>query len=233
MVDIHTHILPFLDDGSNDLEVSKKMLLEAQNCGITDIIFTPHFREKCTPDKDSIVNAYQKIKPFAEQIGLKVYLGQEIKYTEFAKNKFLNGELLSLNGTKCVLLEFNTDYEEDISEVAYSFSAKGYIPIIAHIERYPYCLDYSIIEEIKNCGGLIQVNAGSVVGKLGKKIKKFVLNLVKFGLVDFIASDVHSFRVNEMLSAYKTVQKNFGIKVAEDLFKNHQKILILKEKTEV
>ncbi len=229
MIDIHTHVLPHLDDGSYDSTLSKKMLLEAKGCGINHIVFTPHFRENCTPTKEEIYKAFEKIKPYADEIGVKVYLGQEIKYNECSKEKFLKGELLTLNNTKCVLLEFDMDNEEDISDVAYSFSAKGYIPIIAHVERYPYCLDFSKIEEIKNCGGLIQVNAGSVIGRLGRRIKKFVHNIIRFGFVDFVASDVHSFRPNEMLSAYNLVQKNFGKQVAEDLFYNHQNILIIKE----
>ena len=86
------------------------------------------------------------------------------------------------------------------------------------------------MEEIKNCGGLIQVNANAVTGKFGGKIKRFVLKLIKFGLVDFIASDVHSFRPNEMKKAYQIVEKKFGIERAEDLFKNHQKIMIFSGK---
>lgn len=229
MVDIHTHILPFLDDGSSGLTASKQMLTEAKECNITHVVFTPHFRENCQPKREEILKSFEKIKPIAEQLGIKVYLGQEIKYNEYAKKKFLSGELLSLNNTKCVLLEFDMDNEEDISDIVYSFSTKGYIPIVAHIERYPYCLDYSIVEEIKNCGGLIQVNAGSITGKLGRKIKKFVLNLIKFNFVDFVASDVHSFRPNQMMLAYNLVKKNFGTQVAEDLFVNHQKKLIIKE----
>lgn len=230
MIDIHTHILPFIDDGSPNLEESEKMLVCAKQIGITDIVFTPHYRDNCKTSKEQIEKSFEAVKDIVQKVGINVYLGQEIKYYKGFADKILSGEHLTLNQTKCVLVEFDSFIEEDVSEVAYSLSAKGLIPIIAHLERYPYCLDFSIVEEIKNCGGLIQINAGAVIGKMGKKIKKFVLKLIKFGLVDFIASDVHSFRLNDMQQAYLLVQKKFGVQVAEDLFVKHQKIMILSKK---
>ena len=230
MIGIHSHILPFVDDGSPSLEESKQMLLSAKNDGITDVVFTPHFRDVYKSYASDIIPIFNRLKEYAEEIGIKVYLGQEIKYSKEIASLLKEDKLLTLNNTRCVLLEFDYFQEEDVSEAAYSFTAKGYIPIIAHLERYQYCLDFSIVEEIKNCGGLIQINAGAITGKMGGKIKKFVLKLIKFGLVDFIASDVHSFRPNEMKQAYLTVQKKFGTQVCEELFVKHQKIMILSGK---
>lgn len=230
MIDIHTHVLPFVDDGSSTVEESKQMLLSAKEIGITDIVFTPHYRENCKKPIEKIVESFDLLKDYANEIGVKVYLGQEIKYGQDIKEKLINGELLTLNDTKCVLVEFDSFIEEDISEAVYSLAAKGFIPIVAHLERYPYCLDFSEVIEIKNCGGLIQINASAVIGKMGGKIKRFVAKLIKFGLVDFIASDVHSFRPNDMLQARLLIQKKFGEQVAQNLFEKHQQIMILSKK---
>ena len=90
-----------------------------------------------------------------------------------------------------------------------------------------------VIEDIKNCGGMVQINASSVVGKLGGYIKKFVLKLIKFGLVDFVASDIHSFRENDMLKAYNLIKKKFKEQVANDLFINHQQQILFSGKFDI
>ena len=98
-----------------------------------------------------------------------------------------------MNNQKYLLLEFSYTNELDLSEIVFSTKLKGYVPIIAHIERYEYVgLDEAM--EIVEAGGLIQVNAASVIGKHGGRIKKRVKKLLKNNLVSFIASDVHSNR---------------------------------------
>lgn len=228
MFDIHTHILPCLDDGAQTVSDAVEMLNQAVSSGVTDVVFTPHYRGDFNADKQKIISVYNQIKPYADSIGLNTYIGQEITYDKSVKDKVLSGELLTLNGTNCLLLEFDYFIPEDIAEVCYSFNVKGYVPIVAHIERYNYCLDLSIIEEIKSCGGKIQVNSGAITGKMGGYIKKFVYKLIKLGLVDFVASDVHSFRPTDLKLAYETVQKKFGNQVTEELFINNAKNLIIK-----
>jgi len=228
MIDIHAHVLPFVDDGSKSVEDSIDLLKEAKNCGVTDIVATPHFKNNFKASKSQILESFNTLMPHAKEIGINLYLGQELKHYSGDLANLLKQEHFTINNSNVVLLEFDSFQEEDISEVAYSFSKKGFVPVIAHVERYPYCLDGFTIEEIKSCGGLIQVNASSVVGKLGKKIKKFVFNLIKYGLVDFIASDIHSFRENDMKKAYDLVSKKFSKEVAEKLFINNQKEYILK-----
>ncbi|MBP5467183.1 MAG: hypothetical protein J6Y43_06460 [Clostridia bacterium] len=134
--------------------------------------------------------------------------------------------MFTLNGGKYVLLEFSTKHEKDIVEEVYTFTGKGYIPIIAHIERYYYA-DIETAKEIKELGGLIQVNAGSVCerfGPYGKKAAAFI----KAGLVDFVASDVHFRRKNRMLKAYNAVAKKFGRETADRLFTENAEAILNK-----
>lgn len=233
MIDIHSHVLPFIDDGSNSIDESVNLLKNAKECGVTKIIATPHFKNNFKASIKEINDSYNAIKPFAEELGIGLYLGQEIKHYSGDINNVIEKKHLTLNNTKAVLVEFDMVREEDVSEVIYSYCKKGFIPIVAHVERYPYCLDFSVIEDIKNCGGMIQINASSVVGKLGGYIKKFVLKLIKFGLVDFVASDIHSFRENDMLKAYNLIKKKFKEQVANNLFINHQQQILFSGKFDI
>ncbi len=230
MIDIHAHVLPFLDDGSNSVEDSINILKNAKECGVTHIVATPHFKNSYKASINQIQDAYSLLLPYAQNLGIQLYLGQEIKHYGSDLKKVVEGEHLTLNNTKAVLLEFDSFIEEDISEVVYSYVKKGFIPIVAHVERYPYCLDFSMLEDIKSLGGLIQVNASSLVGKIGGKVKKFIIKAIKFGLVDFVASDVHSFRENDMKLAYELVKKKFDKQVADDLFYNHQNQILFSGK---
>ena len=122
-----------------------------------------------------------------------------------------------MNNQKYLLLEFSYTNEIDISEIVFSCKLKGYVPIIAHIERYEY-VGIEEANDIVEAGGLIQVNASSVIGKHGGKIKKKVKKLIKNNLVSFIASDIHSNRKNYMQKAYKYITKKYGEELANNLF---------------
>lgn len=227
MIDIHTHLLPSVDDGSASLEQSLKMLSEEVKQGITDIIITPHYRFGYNMEESGLKKEFEKFKSAVLDAGIQVnlYLGQEIYYDQDTKRRLLNGELLTLADSKYVLLEFSFGTYVDIAEVVYEFKREGYEPIVAHFERYGYA-DQELASEIRQTGGYVQVNASSIVGKKNRPYKRFVKKLFKAGLVDFVASDFHSFRENEMQSSYKKIEKKFVADVAEKVFNlNAQKII--------
>ncbi len=220
MIDIHTHILPTVDDGSRSTENSIKMLQDLSACGVTDVILTPHYRGKYVEDKSVLMEEFEKIKLLSKDIPINLYLGQEIYFNTESMNRLSAGELLTLNGTKYILLEFHYYNYSDIVEAVYVAKARGFIPIIAHIERYEY-LDFKDlyeIFEIKNLGGLIQINASSLVKRADKTYMKRVKRLLRNDLVDFIASDCHDFRPIRIGEARKIVEKRYGKNTAEKLF---------------
>lgn len=231
MIDIHSHIIPFVDDGSSTIEQSLKMIDEAISQGITDIICTPHYRKNMFEAKNSdIKENFLAIKKAAQNRPINLYLGREIylrKTEEFMDS--INSDLaLTLNNSKFVLLEFSYKDKTDISEIAYVVALRGYIPIIAHIERYSY-VDIEEVREIKSGGALVQINASSVVGREGARLKKFVFALIKEGLVDFVASDVHENRQNLMNKAYNIVVKKFGLAHGQKLFRDNALAIISTE----
>ena len=227
MIDIHTHVLPFVDDGSESYEESIKMLQAAANDGVTDLIVTPHYRRQYAVAKDKLKEDFEKLKAQAESLNIPInlYLGQEI-YIENEYKKYFDRDIyLTMNGTDFILAEFNFFKPVDIVDAVFELTHRGYKVIVAHFERYPYAdLDDAI--DIKANGGLIQVNAASIIGKNGFKSKAMVKKLFERGLVDFVASDIHANRKNNLLKAYGIIKKKYGEEIAKEVFENNAKILI-------
>ncbi|MBO4251921.1 MAG: hypothetical protein J5911_04605 [Clostridia bacterium] len=229
MIDIHSHILPEVDDGSKNAEQSFEMLNDAVNQGITDIILTPHYRVDYLNDGEKIRKKFADFKASVAERGINVslYLGQEIFVFYDMAESLKSGKLLSLNDSKYVLVEFSPEYSMDIPETVYMIKTNGFIPIVAHLCRYHYA-DIETAREIKELGGLIQLNAGAFCDTWKRRRKAF--GYIKEGLVDFIASDVHFGRDNNMEKAYRIVSKKFGTAVADKLFTENAERILNKQK---
>ncbi len=211
MIDIHTHIVPYVDDGSSSLEESINMIKHEIEIGVDTIYCTPHHiysRYECTPEV--IKERFNLLKEEVEKLNLpiKLYLGQEICYThrEDILGMLKAGKLLTLNNTNRVLLEFSFTREpENILDIIYNFSVNGYEVIIAHIERYEW-MTFDKAVALHQEGALIQVNSNSYLGLTSWKEKRFVKKLLRKGLVDFVASDTHSFRPSTLDKSYKKIK---------------------------
>lgn len=203
MIDIHTHIIPFVDDGSSSLQESLEMVKKAVSIGVKTMIATPHhIYKRYEKSVEEITKNFNLLKEEVEKLNLPInlLLGQEIYYTskENIIEKLNSHELLTINDSKYVLLEFSfTHKPKNYDDVIYNFKVNGYQVIIAHIERYRWIKEKDVVY-FKNEGALIQVNAASLLGKEGFKIKRLAKKLIKHNLVDFIASDTHSFRESKL-----------------------------------
>lgn len=227
MIDIHSHILPTIDDGSSGLEQSLQMIKESVEQGVTDIFLTPHYRNSYKLEREEVENVFEQFKKVVQQqnISVNLYLGQEVYVEKGIKDLLKENKVLTLNKSKYVLIEFDYIREREIAEVVYELKLLGYIPIVAHLERYAYA-DIDTAMDIKDSGGLIQINAASIANHDMKAKAKFVKKLIKNGLVDFVASDLHFNRENFMAKAYKIIAKKNGDQVAQDLFINNAKAII-------
>ena len=241
MIDMHSHIIPNVDDGSKSIEASINMLLEEIKFGVTDVICTPHYRRHMfeTLAKDvnlSFFNLQEEIKK--RDLPINIYLGQEIfihSLNGFKRTLDMldNNEIFTFGNTKYILIEFSYTEDIDITEAVYMACVRGYKPIIAHIERYKYIDSIDKVVDIIESGALIQINASSIVGKDGLKTKKFIKSLVKNDYINFVSSDIHASRINYLEKAYKYVSKKFSKEIADNLFNdNANRILInaIKEK---
>lgn len=189
MTDIHTHIIYGVDDGSDSKETSIYLLNQAKKNGIDKILLTPHQNEEMKRS-DDLKNKFISFKEEFKDFNIDYYLGSEIYYYSNMINDLDNNELLTLNNTKYILVEFSTNLKTEIANIIYDLKIRGYIPIVAHIERYGY-LTFDDYDEIKSNGGLIQINSRSFENKIYKKIIKY---LMKNKMVDYISSDCHNQR---------------------------------------
>ena len=211
MIDIHTHIIPNVDDGSHSLEESLAMIKHEIDIGVDTIIATPHhIYKRYEKSVEEINKRFNELKEAVEKenLPIKLYLGQEICYShrEDQLAMLKSGELLTLNKTNRVLLEFSFTREpEDLLDIIYNYSISGYQIIVAHVERYEW-MTLDKVVALRNEGALIQINSDAIVGKTTWKEKRFVKKLLKKGLVDFVASDTHSFRPSTLDKSYKKVK---------------------------
>ena len=211
MTDIHTHIIPGVDDGSPNLETSIEMIKHEISIGVDSIICTPHhIYHRYEKSVEEIKSNFRLLKEAVEKenLPIKLYLGQEICYShrEDIIKMLQEGKLLTLNNTNRVLLEFHFTREpEDLLDIIYNFSIHGYEVIIAHVERYEWMTLDKVIA-LKGEGALIQINSNSILGLTTWKEKRFTKSLLKKGLVNYVASDTHSFRPSSLDKSYKKIK---------------------------
>lgn len=195
MTDLHTHILPCLDDGAQSEEISLEMLKREIEQGVKTVVFTPHYYgRKHSPNEflEKRDEAYQKIKSDVAGMEISVRLGAEV-YVSAQKIASDNAlEKLAIEGTKYILMELPlaTVWEEAIFERLRDFSQKSeFIPIIAHVERYAEVKKRpQYLTELVNCGCLLQVNTSSF---LDENTRKFAFLLLERGFAHCLATDCH------------------------------------------
>ncbi len=227
MIDIHSHILPNLDDGSESLEQSLKLIDLAVKDGVTDLFLTPHLRDYYETRKDKILSAFNDFKREIgnRNIPINLYLGQEVQTVEKYKRLFDKNLVIPMNDTEFLLIEFYFRRQIDMVDIVNELGEIGYKCIVAHFERYATStLEQAL--EIKSAGGFIQVNASSILGSNGFRCKRLAKKLFERGLVDFVASDSHYNRKYRMKKAFERVKKKFGDDVADAVFNQNAKILI-------
>ncbi len=193
MIDIHTHILPNVDDGADSISASAELMRMEVEQGVKELVFTPHYYGKKTAEEFLTKREEAKKRIEAEiPRGLKVRMGAEILLTGINDPTDELICALAIEGTKCVMLElpFSSRWSDRLFDRISDFIAEtGYTPIIAHVERYNEALnDPSVLSYLVQMGCLIQVNTGAF---LHKSTRRFAFALLKHGLVHCIGTDAH------------------------------------------
>lgn len=224
-VDIHTHILPGMDDGAQTPEQALELLQMAWESGTGAIILTPHYRgryRRNTPQQ--LRQAYDALCAQAKEAlpELELYLGNEVGMEIELAEKLTDGVALSINAGSYVLLEFSgcASATQVINGVLDILNC-GFIPIVAHAERCDAFLnDRRLAGEVIDYGGLIQLNAAGVLGKTGFQAKRCCRRLLKKNQVHFIASDAHDTQIRPpcLDRCYSLVCKKYGEEYASALF---------------
>lgn len=233
MIDIHSHILPGVDDGAATLQDSIAMAEAAVEQGIHTIIATPHNQNgKYNTDKQTIEQAVKKLNNHLEEqnIPLTVLPGQENRLYGEMVSDLKKGELVTLtNETKYLFVEFPSGHVPRYAkQMLFDIQVAGYTPIIVHPERNSEIIEQpSKLYEFVQKGALTQVTAASAAGKFGKNIQKFSHQLIEASLTHFIASDAHNTTTRGfcMQEAHQEIQKEHGSQ-ASYLFMENAQLLI-------
>lgn len=219
MTDVHAHILPGIDDGSEDMETSLELLSMAASSGVGTVVATPHcnipgeFGNYASRELDYL---FARLRARAEErrIPVKLCRGMEIFATEDMPALLKDGLVWTLNGTRYFLTEFAFDEDPDFCfGVLEDCRRAGFRPIVAHPERYFFVQDDpQIAFEMCTSGCGLQLNKGSLLGRFGPEVRELALALVDHGLAACIASDAHGVRgrTTDMSEIRRFLNDNFG-----------------------
>ncbi len=200
MTDIHCHILPLSDDGAQSMEDALEMARMAADSGVSAIIVTPHCNlpgeEEQNYISHSLLNRFAALRAAVKQAGIPLTLlpGAEILCTPEVP-ALLEADLLpSLAGSRYLLVEFFFDESLDfMDEMLRAVTRQGRVPVIAHPERYEAVQrNPGVAERWFREGYIIQLNKGSILGRLGKRAQLTAHRLLERGLAHVVASDAHS-----------------------------------------
>lgn len=222
MIDIHSHIIPGIDDGSKNIKMTIDMLKRAQEDGTTDIVATPHFfRGYGEAPYSEVKDLAKHFNELAKEEGLNIniHYGQEVYYSESLLNDFKEGLIGTINDSKYMLIELDMrEFDRDVLDTIYELQVMGIQPIIAHPERYRYIInDPSMINRFIKEGALFQMNAGSIIGNFGQRVKKTAEVLLDKEIYSFIGSDAHN-------DINRTTGISQGINAAADRKKIYRKL---------
>ena len=242
MIDIHSHILFGIDDGSKSFEESMNIIKKAVDANVTDIILTPHYML----GSDYVTNNVEKRKIISklkrevkkQELPINLYLGNEVFVENDMDSLKNNGEITTLNNSKYLLFELPLNYVYNgIGDVLFELRCKGYIPVVAHPERYTFLKENpSLITELIDKGALFQSNIGSFLGTYGRHAKETAILFLKHHVITFMGSDIHHDthdfydRINECKDI---MRKYVSEEEIDDLFNNNANKILNKEEISV
>lgn len=207
LCDLHTHILPGVDDGAPTMEYALQMLQNAVASDVELLAVTPHCGGPYGNDKlQALTERFYRLQQAARDIPVGLVLGAEVRVDAALPEYLRAGTLPTINGGRYLLTEFPTDTPRAVfPEVLQSILDRGYIPLVAHPERYAaVCKEPQCAEKWLDMGCHLQITGGSILGEYGKSVQKAASFLLHNDLVACIASDAHGLhsRSNFLLDVY-------------------------------
>lgn len=203
--DMHSHLLPGIDDGSPDIRTSLELIRRMMKLGYKKFITTPHIMWAMYKNTPEIINEKLELLRAAlknENIDVEINAAAEYFLDEHVEHLLSQKEKLLTVHDNMVLVEFSLAHPPfDLKDILFELTMQGYQPIIAHPERYIY-LEHAkdFYDELKDAGHYFQLNITSLSGYYGKSANQLAQHLIKKGYYNFIGSDLHHFRHIEALS---------------------------------
>ena len=206
--DLHSHLIPGIDDGSKSIEDSLHMLKRFSELGYQKVITTPHIMSdfyKNTPE--IILGGLENIRAAIKEAGIPIEIEAAAEYylDENFENLIAAHKLLTF-GDNHVLFELSfVDEPVRVKDAIFAMVTEGYKPILAHVERYPYYINkLEVLEDFKTRGSLLQLNLNSLSGHYGPQVKKWAEQVIDKEIIDVVGSDCHHMGHLEMLNSLRT-----------------------------
>jgi protein-tyrosine phosphatase len=221
-VDMHSHLIPGIDDGSKNMEESIDLIRKYKSLGFRKLITTPHIMSDAYRNTPEIIlGGLDKLRTAVKNEGIDMELDAAAEYyfdedfTRLIREK----KLLTIGG-KYLLFEVSyMNAPDNINQVVFDIQVAGLTPILAHPERYPFWYhDFDRYHQFREAGVLLQLNTNSLGGYYGPEAKKIAERMINEGMVDFIGSDMHGMRHMDALN--RAVREKSIWKLAAQGIKN-------------
>ena len=196
-VDMHSHLIPRIDDGSKSIEESISLLRQLIDLGYKKVITTPHIYYELYPNSSEIIlKGLSQLKAVIKKEELDIELEAAAEYfmDDHFEGLLEKDDILTIGSTKMVLVEMSFfAAPPKLYDYLFRLQTKGYQPLLAHPERYSfYNNDIQKFEELKDRGCLFQINLLSLQGHYGKSVQKMAEKLLKVNMVEFFGTDLHN-----------------------------------------
>ncbi len=232
MIDIHTHLIPNVDDGADSIEETLRLAQAAVDEGINHTVLTPHHnRYWVTNEKDKVIKLTKQVEKAiqAADIPLTVSPGQEIRMNEEFSEELFAGNYLSLDGEgKYYLVEFSwNEFPSFAPTFLQEMIDADITPVIAHPERQrPFLENPELLRDLIEMGCISQVTATSIAGGYTEEIRVAADDMMKENLIHVIASDAHDTVVRpfNLTNALDILESNYGTAYKDYLINNAEKI---------
>ena len=212
---MHSHLIPGIDDGSPSMDHTIAMLAKFEQLGYRKVVTTPHILNDVHPNTPKIIlDGLKDVQLEIKRLGMKIEIEAAAEY--YCDESFLpiieRNEILSF-GSNFVLMEFGflspSQYE---AQALFNLQVAGYVPVIAHYERYPYYFgDFKKVDALRERNIQIQVNLNSLTGHYGPGVKKMAEQLIKNKQVDFLGTDCH--RIEHLI----LLENNLSMSIFKDI----------------
>lgn len=234
LYDVHCHLIPGVDDGSRDLEESIRAIEEEYRQGVRTIICTSHISGKDTGEQgENIWLQFQNLKEALKERAfgreMKLYLGNEVFYSDTALELLKEGIANTMAGSQYVLVEFSPSVEYRVMYRGMrNLLTSGYLPILAHMERYECLAKEEHVRELEETGIYFQVNASTIKAGMFDAAANRVRKLVKQGRIHFLGTDSHgmSYRPPKIADAVKWIENHCGEEIARRILYEYPQAVI-------
>jgi len=219
-IDMHSHLIPGVDDGAKDVEDSLRLIAGLKELGFSDLITTPHTLQDIHPNTQETLTAGYSLLDQKIPVGINLTLSSEYYLDEQFTNQLQENAVMPLPGNR-LLVEFSQiSKPHDLEQRIFEINLQGYQIILAHPERYLFFhKNFDYFNRLKEMGVELQVNALSLTEHYGKHIKLIAEKLIEKDMIDFMGTDLHHTKHLEILKRVP-LSKHFTRLIESGLLKN-------------